>query len=93
MSSNIETTPTTPHHRGRELAIASQPRNFAFNELCLATRNFRREYLLGVGGFGSVYKGWINERGSSPVKPGTGVAVAVKTLNRHGLQGHREWLV
>ncbi|CAN4079359.1 unnamed protein product [Withania somnifera] len=88
---DIETAPTTLH-RGRDLEIASQVRNFAYNELRLATRNFSREGLLGEGGFGSVYRGWINENGGSPVKPDTGIAVAVKTLNRHGLQGHREWL-
>jgi serine/threonine protein kinase len=27
------------------------------------------------------------------VKPGTGLTVAVKTLNHDGLQGHKEWLV
>lgn len=92
-TSDVESsTPTTPN-RGKELEIASQLRNFAFNELKLATRNFKRESLLGVGGFGPVYKGWINENGSSPVKPGTGLPVAVKTLNKNGLQGHKEWLV
>lgn len=91
-TSDVESsTPTTPN-RGKELEIASQLRNFAFNELKLATRNFKRESLLGVGGFGPVYKGWINENGSSPVKPGTGLPVAVKTLNKNGLQGHKEWL-
>ncbi|MCD9559181.1 hypothetical protein HAX54_017035 [Datura stramonium] len=90
-TTDVETTPTTPN-RGRELEIASHIRNFSFNELRLATKNFRRENLLGLGGFGSVYKGWINENGSSPVKFGTGLAVAVKTLNQYGLQGHREWL-
>ena len=31
--------------------------------------------------------------GTTPVKPGTGLTVAVKTLNHDGLQGHKEWLV
>ncbi|KAK8302016.1 hypothetical protein V6Z11_D04G058800 [Gossypium hirsutum] len=35
---------------------------------------------------------WISENGNAPVKPGTGLPVAVKTLNHDGLQGHREWL-
>jgi hypothetical protein len=59
----------------------------------LATRNFRPESLLGEGGFGCVFKGWIEENGTAPVKPGTGLTVAVKTLNHDGLQGHKEWLV
>ncbi|KAG2284303.1 hypothetical protein Bca52824_055523 [Brassica carinata] len=33
------------------------------------------------------------ENGTAPVKPGTGLTVAVKTLNLDGLQGHKEWLV
>ena len=59
----------------------------------MATRNFRPESLLGEGGFGCVFKGWIEENGTAPVKPGTGLTVAVKTLNHDGLQGHKEWLV
>lgn len=76
-----------------ELKIASQLRKFNFSELKSATRNFRPESLLGEGGFGCVFKGWINENGTAPVKPGTGLTVAVKTLNHDGLQGHKEWLV
>ncbi|KAJ4866266.1 Receptor-like serine/threonine-protein kinase [Raphanus sativus] len=50
------------------------------------------ESLLGEGGFGCVFKGWVEENGTAPVKPGTGLTVAVKTLNLDGLQGHKEWL-
>ncbi|KAM4112658.1 hypothetical protein ACJW30_05G156700 [Castanea mollissima] len=39
-----------------------------------------------------VFKGWIEENGTAPVKPGTGLTVTVKTLNHDGLQGHKEWL-
>ncbi|KAK6922070.1 Serine-threonine/tyrosine-protein kinase, catalytic domain [Dillenia turbinata] len=77
---------------GEELKVASQLRKFTFNDLKLATRNFRPESLLGEGGFGCVFKGWIEENGTAPVKPGTGLTVAVKTLNQDGLQGHKEWL-
>ncbi|KAL3582795.1 hypothetical protein D5086_017127 [Populus alba] len=75
-----------------ELKVASRLRKFTFNDLKLATRNFRPESLLGEGGFGCVFKGWIEENGTAPVKPGTGLTVAVKTLNHDGLQGHKEWL-
>ncbi|KAD3641025.1 hypothetical protein E3N88_30248 [Mikania micrantha] len=91
-TSNGESTSSTPNITD-ELKIASQLRKFNFNELKLATRSFRPESLLGEGGFGCVFKGWINENGTAPVKPGTGLSVAVKTLNHDGLQGHKEWLV
>ncbi|XP_010256402.1 PREDICTED: probable receptor-like protein kinase At5g15080 isoform X2 [Nelumbo nucifera] len=90
-TSNGESIPSTPKV-GEELKVASQLRRFTFNELKSATRNFRPESLLGEGGFGCVFKGWIEENGTAPVKPGTGLTVAVKTLNHDGLQGHKEWL-
>ncbi|OVA00306.1 Protein kinase domain [Macleaya cordata] len=90
-TSSVESNPSTPQ-LSEELKIASQLRKFAFNDLKSATRNFRPESLLGEGGFGCVFKGWIEENGTAPVKPGTGLTVAVKTLNHDGLQGHREWL-
>ncbi|PWZ30420.1 putative serine/threonine-protein kinase PIX7 [Zea mays] len=77
---------------GEELKLAFQLRRFTFSELKCATRNFRPESLLGEGGFGCVFKGWIEENGTAPVKPGTGLTVAVKTLNHDGLQGHKEWV-
>jgi hypothetical protein len=91
-TSNAESIPSTPNI-SEELKVASQLRKFTFNELKSATRSFRPESLLGEGGFGCVFKGWINENGTAPVKPGTGLTVAVKTLNHDGLQGHKEWLV
>ncbi|KAE8695786.1 putative receptor-like protein kinase [Hibiscus syriacus] len=90
-TTNAGSTPSTPY-LSEELKVASQLRKFSFNELKLATRSFRPESLLGEGGFGCVFKGWINENGTALVKPGTGLPVAVKTLNHNGLQGHREWL-
>ncbi|XP_012081028.2 probable serine/threonine-protein kinase PIX7 [Jatropha curcas] len=84
-------TPSTPNIL-EELKFASQLRNFSFNELKSATRNFRPENLLGEGGFGCVFKGWISETRTASVKPGTGLPVAVKKHNHGGLQGHKEWL-
>ncbi|GAB4843571.1 Serine/threonine-protein kinase pbl27 [Ancistrocladus abbreviatus] len=57
---------------------------FTFRELAAATKNFRPECLLGEGGFGRVYKGRLES---------TGQVVAVKQLDRNGLQGNREFLV
>ncbi|MFS8020668.1 putative protein kinase RLK-Pelle-RLCK-VIIa-2 family [Helianthus anomalus] len=91
-TSNCENNNLSSPKPEEELKVASRLRKFAFNDLKLATRNFRPESLLGEGGFGCVFKGWIEENGTAPVKPGTGLTVAVKTLNHDGVQGHKEWL-
>ncbi|XP_031492416.1 probable serine/threonine-protein kinase PBL15 [Nymphaea colorata] len=63
---------------------------FTTNELRSITNNYSSSYLLGEGGFGPVYKGFIDEKLRPGVlKPQT---VAVKLLDLEGLQGHREWL-
>ncbi|KAL2335558.1 hypothetical protein Fmac_016771 [Flemingia macrophylla] len=90
-TSDTESNPSAPK-LSEELKAASCLRKFTFNGLKVATRNFRPESLLGEGGFGCVFKGWIEENGTAPVKPGTGLTVAVKTLNHNGHQGHKEWL-
>eukprot|EP00250_Pteridium_aquilinum_P006066 c16051_g2_i1 orf=474-1055(+) len=82
---------TVSLQRGEDLVLYSQLKSFSYIDLRSATKNFRPDSLLGEGGFGCVYKGWIDEHGN-PAKPGTGLTVAVKTLNSSGLQGHKEWL-
>lgn len=83
--------PATPKTE-KDLLSSSTLRKFSFNELKSATRNFRPDSLLGEGGFGYVFKGWVEENGTAPAKPGTGLVVAVKILNPNGLQGHKEWM-
>ena len=68
-------------------------RNFSYAELRAATKNFAQTRQLGEGGFGKVYKAYIDEQTFAPVKPGQGMTVAIKKLNLEGTQGHREWLV
>ncbi|KAF7120102.1 hypothetical protein RHSIM_Rhsim13G0201200 [Rhododendron simsii] len=70
----------------------SKIRSFSFNDLKNAAKNFRSDSLLGEGGFGFVFKGWIDENTFAPSKPGTGVVVAIKMLKAESFQGHREWL-
>ncbi|XP_020099251.1 probable serine/threonine-protein kinase PBL17 isoform X2 [Ananas comosus] len=62
---------------------------FTYNELALATKNFRPDLIVGEGGFGFVYRGVIDEN----VRPGfQATEVAVKELNPDGYQGDKEWL-
>ncbi|KAL1217782.1 Serine/threonine-protein kinase BIK1 [Cardamine amara subsp. amara] len=75
-----------------EILNSATVKSFTFNELRLATRNFRPDSVIGEGGFGCVFKGWLDETNLTPTKPGTGLVIAVKKLNKEGFQGHREWL-
>ncbi|CAL2242776.1 unnamed protein product [Prunus armeniaca] len=83
--------PSTPRTEG-EILQSSNLKSFAFNELKTATRNFRPDSMVGEGGFGCVFKGWVDENSLTAAKPGTGMVIAVKRLNQEGLQGHKEWL-
>ncbi|KAB2013648.1 hypothetical protein ES319_D09G169600v1 [Gossypium barbadense] len=83
--------PQTPRSEG-EILQSSNLKTFTFSELKAATRNFRPDSVLGEGGFGSVFKGWIDEHSFKATKPGTGIIIAVKRLNQEGSQGHKEWL-
>lgn len=69
----------------------SNLRTFSFTELKTATRNFRSDTVLGEGGFGTVYKGWLDNRPSARTASGT--VIAVKKLNPESLQGLEEWQV
>lgn len=83
--------PLTPRGEN-EILESSKLRSFGFNDLKVATRNFRPDSVLGEGGFGCVFKGWIDEHSFKAARPGTGMVIAVKRLNQEGLQGHKEWL-
>ncbi|CAJ2643747.1 unnamed protein product [Trifolium pratense] len=62
---------------------------FTLEELKEATNNFSWSNLLGEGGFGPVYKGFVDDKLRHGLKA---QSVAVKRLNLDGSQGHREWL-
>ena len=89
--SSSASIPVTSRSEG-EILQSSNLKSFSYHELRAATRNFRPDSVLGEGGFGSVFKGWIDEHSLAATKPGIGKIVAVKKLNQDGLQGHREWL-
>ncbi|CAI7773956.1 unnamed protein product [Closterium sp. NIES-53] len=81
-------------------AAMSSLREFSYQELWLATRKFEKEGKLGEGGFGSVFRGTIEEDVcASGTGMGAGIGeggrrklqVAVKVLNQGGQQGETEW--
>ncbi|XP_031259398.1 probable serine/threonine-protein kinase PIX13 [Pistacia vera] len=64
---------------------------FSFAELKVAAKNFKCDTLLGEGGFGKIFKGWIDEKTLAPFKSGIGMMVAIKKFNPESMQGYPEW--
>ncbi|KAF8364694.1 hypothetical protein HHK36_033374 [Tetracentron sinense] len=85
--------PSTPHNiedSRKNAVLYTHVIAFTLFELETITKSFRTDYILGEGGFGTVYKGYIDENVRVGLKS---LPVAVKVLNKEGLQGHREWLL
>uniref|UniRef100_A0A7N0UF01 non-specific serine/threonine protein kinase n=1 Tax=Kalanchoe fedtschenkoi TaxID=63787 RepID=A0A7N0UF01_KALFE len=80
------------HSKADHLTSSNNLVSFTFSDLKAATKNFRPESFLGEGGFGSVFKGWVDEHTFAPAKAGAGLVVAIKKLRNESLQGHKEWL-
>ena len=57
-------------------------RRFSLAEIKAATNNFDEVFIIGVGGFGNVFKGFISDGSTS---------VAIKRLNPESQQGAREF--
>ncbi|KAJ0240731.1 Serine-threonine/tyrosine-protein kinase [Hirschfeldia incana] len=64
---------------------------YSFLELKTSTKGFKRDLMLGEGGFGQVYRGWVHAETLAPSVTGSGMTVAVKRLNSESLQGFEEW--
>ncbi|KAG7023701.1 Serine/threonine-protein kinase RIPK, partial [Cucurbita argyrosperma subsp. argyrosperma] len=62
---------------------------FTLGEIKVMTQSFSTGNFLGEGGFGPVYKGFIDDKLRVGLKA---QPVAVKLLDLDGSQGHREWL-
>ncbi|XP_050388017.1 probable serine/threonine-protein kinase PIX13 [Argentina anserina] len=74
-----------------EILETSTLRVFSFADMKSATKNFKSDQILGEGGFGRVFKGWVDEKTLQPCKAGSGMMVAVKKLNPESMQGFQEW--
>lgn len=84
---------TAPYPAEGRILESPNLRVFTFGELRAATRNFKPDTVLGEGGFGRVYKGWVDEKTMNPTRSGIGMVVAVKKLNPESVQGLQEWQV
>ncbi|KAK4602936.1 hypothetical protein RGQ29_011783 [Quercus rubra] len=61
----------------------SLSRYFSLAEIIAATNNFDKVFIIGAGGFGDVYKGYINGSAATPV--------AIKRLKSGSQQGAQEF--
>ncbi|KAJ0718349.1 putative transferase, protein kinase RLK-Pelle-RLCK-VIIa-2 family [Helianthus annuus] len=66
-------------------------KDFTYSELQTATHNFQHRRVIGEGGFGKVFKGWLDRVTYTPQKAGDGIPVAIKKLNPESMQGLKEW--
>ncbi|CAN6338888.1 unnamed protein product [Urochloa humidicola] len=66
-----------------ELKNEAGPKRFCYDELSIATDNFSDEQKLGQGGFGSVYRGFLESEN---------VQLAIKRVSRSSKQGRKEYV-
>ncbi|XP_052170165.1 probable serine/threonine-protein kinase PBL19 isoform X2 [Diospyros lotus] len=81
-TTSARSIPELYEEKGQNLRV------FSFSELKQATNGFSRLLKIGEGGFGSVYRGSIKPADGK----GDPTVVAIKMLNRDGLQGHKQWV-
>ncbi|GLT31643.1 hypothetical protein SLA2020_063660 [Shorea laevis] len=75
-TSKLSTTKTTPS------LPSDLCRHFSITQIKAATQDFNDQFLIGIGGFGNVYKGIIN---------GETTTVAIKRLKSSSMQGAHEF--
>nr|KJB44034.1 hypothetical protein B456_007G231200 [Gossypium raimondii] len=66
-----------------DLERGAGPRRFSYTDLASATNNFSEQRKLGEGGFGAVYRGYLND---------LDVEVAVKRISSWSKQGRKEYV-
>lgn len=67
-------------------------RPIELKEIIKATGNFQPAMLIGEGIMCQAFKAWLDELTLIALKPGTGMAVTVKTWCNY-LERHQDWLV
>ncbi|WZZ69235.1 hypothetical protein YC2023_080605 [Brassica napus] len=97
---SVETPPSKPVEKqgvGKKAVppsgkiVTPNLKMFTLTDLMTATKNFRPESMIGEGGFGQVFKGWVDEKTLSPSRAGVGIPIAVKKSNPDSAQGLHEW--
>ncbi|TVU46681.1 hypothetical protein EJB05_06231, partial [Eragrostis curvula] len=75
----------TPHDADmdNEFEKGTWPRKLSYTELSRATHGFSDDEKLGEGGFGSVYRGFLQDQG---------LHVAIKRISKTSRQGRREYM-
>nr|XP_043631847.1 probable serine/threonine-protein kinase PIX13 [Erigeron canadensis] len=88
---NKPTAPSSGEHvPTSEIIVTPNLKSFTFADLKMATRNFRRDAMLGEDGFGKIFKGWVDGKTLAPSKVGVGMPVSVKKSNPDG-EGLKWW--
>ncbi|MFS7932494.1 putative transferase, protein kinase RLK-Pelle-RLCK-VIIa-2 family [Helianthus anomalus] len=91
-STNTKPSSTTGTSIGTSNAVGiSDLKVYTYSDLKKCTRGFKSDMVLSVGWFGTVYKGWVDEKTLLPSRKWTGFTVAVKKLNHESVQGFQEW--
>ncbi|XP_015882848.2 L-type lectin-domain containing receptor kinase IX.1 [Ziziphus jujuba] len=67
----------------REFDHNTGPRRYSYSEMVRATNNFAKQGLLGEGGFGEVYKGFLSQ---------LNMTIAVKRVSKRSKQGRKEYI-
>ncbi|XP_027348159.1 probable serine/threonine-protein kinase PBL10 [Abrus precatorius] len=65
---------------------------FTYDVLKNATQKFNCQNLIGRGGFGDVYKGYLTYSTMDAARSNEGFPIAVKIIRRQGAQGDETWL-
>ncbi|KAJ1297663.1 hypothetical protein BS78_01G394000 [Paspalum vaginatum] len=82
-ASTVPVIPEFITNQGSERERNIHGKVFTYEELIVATDGFRVDLLLGQGGFGQVYKGFLGNINQE---------VAIKRLDLQGQQGNREFV-